>query len=195
MKQAKLYNFWTRSTLSWKLECEGGIETRPSWSPPPQGSRSQALSFLQEALGRESSDNYASIVVGLVVALIFLTAMCTVASVGVSRERSVRPVMSQFCCMVVFQIVVISFILHYSVKNYKSMDNRLKVLIDSGILNDCGDAYNQLPYESASLEADFLKAEKEQKQVGVLAFVALGLLTAIIAVVCGCVCCWSYGNH
>ena len=192
-KQAKVYHLWTRSTISWKLECEG--EVPPSWNPPPGESRSQALARIKAALGPEARNNYAGVAVGLVVALIFLTAICTIASVGVSRERSVRPAMSQFCCMVLSQIVLVSFILDYSIKNYRNMDSRLKLLIDAGIVNQCGDEYSQVPYEAASLKADFLTAEKEQKQVGVLTFVTLGMLAVIIAMVCGCVGCWSYQNH
>ena len=105
--------------------------------------------------------NYSKIVIGLVIGLILVTAICTVASASVSTERSIRPVMSQFSCMVVIQMVLIGFILDYSIKNYSSMDNRLKLLIAAGIVNDCGDRYSSVPYDVPELTSNFKEAENQ----------------------------------
>ena len=95
-KQAHMYNFWKRNTISWKLECEG---PKDSWNPAPGESRILALSYIEEALGPKGENEDAGFVVGLVIGLIFLTAICTVASVGVGHEASIRALFSQFACM------------------------------------------------------------------------------------------------
>lgn len=138
--------------------------------------------------------NYSKIVIGLVIGLILVTAICTVASASVSTERSIRPVMWQFTCMIVIQMVLIAFILDYSIKNYGSMDSRLTLLIEVGIINECGDAYSAVPYNVTSLTSNFGEAENKQKQVTVLAIVSMVVLLLPIFMVCGCVCCWSVIN-
>merc|ERR1719464_1171405 len=91
-------------------------------------------------------------------------------------------------------MVLISFILDYSIKNYSSMDSRLKLLIEAGIMNECGDEYSAVPFDVLELTGNFEEAESQQKQVTVLAIVSLVVLLLPIFMVCGCVCCWSVVN-
>jgi len=118
------------------------------------------MQHIKDATGPERNQIHAQIVVGLVIAMILVTVICTIASVGVGHEKSIRPVVSQFVCMVVFQIVLVSFILDYSAENYKVISSRLTLLLDLGIVNTCADKYNVVPYDVDRLEIDFLNAEK-----------------------------------
>ena len=95
-KQQKIYSLWKRSTLSWKFECEGSIGD--FWKPESQKSRNLALESIDAALNVENT-NYAGIVTGLVIGLVFVSAICTLASIGFSHKR-VRQMMTQFCCMI-----------------------------------------------------------------------------------------------
>ena len=94
------------------------------------------------ALSPEANNSYASVVIGMVVGLIFMTAVCTIAGIGISREKSIRSVMNHFCCMAFFEIVLVSLIITYSVKNYDTLETRLNILIDVGVVNYCAGEYN-----------------------------------------------------
>ena len=56
------------------------------WEPEPQGSRRLALETIENALKVDNS-NYAKVVMGLVIGLVFVSALCTLASIGFSHKR------------------------------------------------------------------------------------------------------------
>ena len=104
--------------------------------------------------------NYASIVIGLVIGLVFVSAICTLASIGFSHKR-VRQMMTQFCCMISIQFLLVGFTLYFSWKNYNSMGSRLDCLKTVSVVNDCGDLYSGVQYSKEGLEWDFMQAKTD----------------------------------
>jgi hypothetical protein len=136
-KDAVSFDFWTRSTLDWKLSCEETHPRKIILDAFTKVDKVGELSFILIKWG-------AIVLGGFTILCGFLECTCSVLSGGNTCRQVFCPIFVFFFAVTI-QAALIAGIIWFSLVSVKSNDTRINSISILKTINECSDDLTKLP--------------------------------------------------